>query len=259
MAHSEDTWFDPDIESLELDWGEKAGLQIYRNYTRSFEDNAIAKFRETLARESLDVADLTKVISFLLEEDLRFLPVISCGYADDLLKMAFRKALPDGVPGGTAEMFGGYGPLSDLSKRIRLAYAFDVVSADLMLALDKVRVARNRISHDWDLTKIEGFHQSGRVSELEPIELYISDRAQRHPELDAELDSSSAFRVRLIWLVGRLTYEATAYHRAKAARLSPFRALYEDGGSAWLQQISTVCMDATLVLVERARDTKSQL
>jgi hypothetical protein len=38
-------WFDPDIAGMDdLGYDEKAGLQIYRNYTRSFEKRAIELF-----------------------------------------------------------------------------------------------------------------------------------------------------------------------------------------------------------------------
>ncbi len=38
---SDEDWFDADIASKDLDYGEKAGQQIYGNYTRSVETDAI--------------------------------------------------------------------------------------------------------------------------------------------------------------------------------------------------------------------------
>ena len=37
MPTTED-WFDDDIAAMELNYAEKSGLQIYRNYTKSFEN-----------------------------------------------------------------------------------------------------------------------------------------------------------------------------------------------------------------------------
>ena len=256
MPETEDDWLDPDIQALELGQGEKAGLQIYRNYTRSFENHAILKFRESIARDQIDLSDLEKFVRLLGVEDLRFLPVVTCAYGDDLLRNAFKKTLPQGIPGGTTAMLSGYGPLSDLSRRIRLAYAFDVLSADLMTSLDLVRSARNRISHDWDLTQFQDFHIDSRVSELFPIEDELKTRALDFPEFASSLDSASAFRVRLIWLSGRLKYESEAYHLAKKARLSPVRALYEDGGTAWLVKVAAVCMAETRAIISRRAETK---
>lgn len=256
MTKADESWFDTDIQLLDLEWGEKAGLQIYRNYTRSFEDHAISKFREALNREEIDLIDLKKLIELLGREDLRILPVVTCGYADELLKVAFQNTIPSGVPGGIKEMTSGYGPLSDLSKRIRLAYAFDVLSSDLMEALDKIRSVRNRISHDWDVTKFVDFHQTGQIADLFPIEAHLSDRAHEFPEFSVDLEPSSIFRIRLIWIVGRLTYEVKAYHRAKSAHLSPIRALYESGGTSWLKSVATVCLEETRAIIGRSVDSK---
>jgi len=36
VIEPDEDWFDPDIAATNLGYGEKAGLQTYRNYTRSF-------------------------------------------------------------------------------------------------------------------------------------------------------------------------------------------------------------------------------
>ncbi|MCI3131494.1 hypothetical protein [Phenylobacterium aquaticum] len=249
MRPADENWFDPDIQAMTLGYGEKAGLQIYRNYTRAFEDEGIKRFREALSSAPGEYADFEKLAHLLATEDIRFLPVIACGYADDVLKQVFLDVIPPNVPGGRAEMLSGYGPLSDLSKRIRLAHAFDVLSGDLMDAIDRVRSARNRISHDWDLSKIEEFYLNGRVSELAAVELMLAERAKDFPELAVTFDPASAFRIRLIWLMGRLTYEGSLYHPAKVGGLKPFRALYANGGTAWLAQMSNICMAKTRVVI----------
>lgn len=249
---TEENWFDPDIDAMQLGWGEKAGLQLYRNYTRSFENHAIGRFREALEREQLDLGRLERLISLLVSEDLRFLPIILCAFADDLLKEAFKAAIPDGVPGGKADMFSGYGPLSDLSKRIKMAFAFDVLSADLMTGLDRVRAARNEIAHSWDSATLGEFYAGGRVADLFPIEVHLAERAAKDPELGAMLNAGSAFRVRVIWLAGRLAYEAAFYGLAKKAHLSPSRTLYEEGGTQWLTKVSGICMDGTKAVIRAA-------
>lgn len=249
MDPEDEGWFDPDIRELSLGYGEKSGLQIYRNYTRAFEGDAIKRFRAALSERPADYNDLEKVTQLLATEDIRFLPIIACGYADDALKGVFKLIIPDNVPGGKTDMLGGYGPLSDLSKRIKLAHAFDVLSADLMEAIDRVRSARNRISHDWDLTKIEEFHLTGRISELPAIEAMLAERVRDFPELAVDFDPQSAFRIRLIWLMGRLSYEASLYHAAKLGGLNPFRALYADGGTPWLSQVSKTCMEGTRAVI----------
>ena len=252
MKSVDEDWIDADIRALELSYGEKSGLQIYRNYKKAFEGEAIKRFRIALAERSGDFSTLRRLASLLVAEDIRLLPIIVCGYADDILKSLFKSAIPDDVPGGKADMLSGYGPLSDLSKRIKLAHAFGVLSADLMESLDRVRSVRNRISHDWDLTKIQDFHLTGRIAELPAIEVMLAERAEAFPELAVQFDPASAFRIRLIWLMGRLSYEASLYHGAKLGGLDPFQALYANGGTAWLSEVSHICMTATRSITSRA-------
>lgn len=240
---SEDlSWLDDDIRALSLSYSEKSGLQIYRNYTRSFAEHAIEQFRKSLDDFSADLERFTILTKLLEVEDVRFLPVIFCGYTDDMLVQAFTAILPDQVLGGKKSMFSGYGPLSDLAKRIKLAHAFDVLSADLMLDLDSVRSLRNRISHDWNIIQPSEVPKSQQLRDLYPIEIHFPERDNDFAELKQELNDEQILRARFVWLAGRLTYETLAYHRAKAAHVDPRKALYADGGTKLLSEISGICM-----------------
>ncbi|MCZ8147251.1 MAG: hypothetical protein O9325_05270 [Roseomonas sp.] len=183
-------------------------------------------------------------------EDIRLLPLVACGYADDVLKSVFKKIIPAGIPGGSAEMLSGYGPLSDLYKKIRLAYTFDILSRDLMEDIDKIRSARNRIAHDWDLENQKNFYVDGKMSIITPIEKYFFEENSLSDKLLSDLGPSDVFRIRLIGILGRLTYEASAYHRAKEARLSPHRALY-GARTRWLSDIAAVCVDEMRAIASR--------
>lgn len=252
MSDSNEEWLDADIRNLNLSYGQKSGLQVFRNYKKSFEKYALERFREDLDRENLDLNDLEKVTNLLANEDVRFLPVIACGYSDDLLKQMFQKILPVDIPGGTGEMLNAYGPLSDLSKRIRLAFAFDELSRDLMADLDRVRSARNRIAHDWDVGVLENFHLRGRIADITPIETLWFERHRTPDEPPVTLSPHVSFRIRLIWIVGRVTYEVHAYHRAKKAQLDPYRALYEEK-TKWLSEVARVCGEASALAVNQAQ------
>src|SRR4051794_17545986 len=102
LTKDDQDWLDPDIAAMQLGYDEKAGLQIYRNYTRSFEAHAIKKFVEAIDQESIDLADLRRLMSLITYEEARFLPVIVFAFVDDLLKETFKAVLPDGIPGGKA-------------------------------------------------------------------------------------------------------------------------------------------------------------
>jgi len=59
------------------------------------------------------------------KEDVKFVPVIACAFADEELAEMFKAFLPDGIPGGKKGLLGSFGPLSNLFNRIQFAYAFD--------------------------------------------------------------------------------------------------------------------------------------
>ncbi|MEE1610554.1 hypothetical protein [Microvirga sp. CF3016] len=251
MTQPNEDWFDTDIAGMDLGYGEKAGLQIYRNYTRSFETFAIKRFIETLDLEPLDLTDFQRLVDLIMSEEARYLPVIVCAFADDLLKEVFKSILPDSVPGGKKNMLSGYGPLSDLAKRIQLASAFSVLSHDLMVDLDYLRSARNSIAHSWDTNRLGDILQQGRLADIHSVEELLIERQK----LADGLTPLVAFRVRLIWIAGRLVYEAAAYNRAKQARLRPEQALYGKPTPKWLSEIAGIALIATQKMA--ARDSKA--
>nr|WP_306264663.1 hypothetical protein [Pararhizobium sp. IMCC3301] len=236
--------FDPDIAAMDLGYHEKAGLQVYRNYTQSFDKRAIELFVATLNGLPFDTADLECFTSLLVTEEARFLPIITCAFADDLLLSAFKHALPDYVPGGKKNMFGGYGPLSSFSQRIKLAVAFNVVSSDLALDLDKIRIVRNKLSHSWDTSDFNVLLKDTKLATIEPIESYLAELEQ-FDDLIAQLDEVKKLRLRLVWIVSRLAYEAHAYHRCKEANLNPSKALYGDPAPDWLRSVAKISLDAS--------------
>ncbi len=230
---------------MNLTYAEKSGLQIFRNYTRAFENHNIKIFRSSINNEKCNFDDLEKVTLLLVSEDIRFAPIILCGYADSVLKRAFMQALPNDVPGGRNSMLNGYGPLSTFSQRISLAHAFCVLSQDLMIQLDAVRKVRNRISHDWDLKSAETLLESALLEGLYPIEQEI---AKKHSDISSAPEARErafSLRTRLVWLAGRLTYEGAAFNRAKRAHLDPINALYGNGSTKWLAAIANICWSAT--------------
>lgn len=246
---SEQEWLDPDIKAMDISFEEKSGLQVYRNYYRACQRHLIAKFRTEIESESFDLLPLKAVVQQIVSDDIRFIPVLVCAYSDEALESMFRRTLPDNIPGGKSNMLSGYGPLSDLSKRIRLAIAFEVISADIMHDLDRVRYIRNKISHSWNSVDIAEFHLWEKSQEIYAIEKHFSGNPH-YTGPDQKIDQVSSFRIRLIWMVGRITYEAAFHGRAKKEKIDPTEALYKDGGTKWLEEISTICKQATRALTQ---------
>lgn len=249
MTESDEDWFDTDIAALELGYGEKAGLQIFRNYRRAFDGHAAELLRQEIANTPLDLTGLTRVVELVSVEDVRLTIVIACGYADDILRKGFEKALPADIPGGVSNMLGGFGPLGDFSKRIRLGYAFELASRDLLADIDNLRRVRNRVSHDWDIASASLLLDHPKLSEMYPVELDVSTRLTEKLGADIEEKPEEHLRVRLIWLLGRLTYELEAFPLARKSKLEPSEALYgKEGGenrTKWLKAIAEVCLAAT--------------
>ena len=244
-AASDESWFDADIAAMSLGYGEKAGLQIYRNYTTAFEAHARKLFVESLDREVLDTAQYERLATIIVEEEPRFLPVIVCSFADELLKATYKTVIPTGIPGGKAALFEGYGPLSSLSQRVKLAFAFDVLSADLMVELDRLRTTRNKISHSWDIVPIDHALSGGRLAEMINVAELLAEREELAKEFAVQFSPVARFRMTLVWLVGRLIYEAATYGRCKAAKLDPHSTLYGNNRPKWLGDISKVALSAS--------------
>ena len=244
MMNSED-WLDQDIRLMNLCSSEKAGLQIYRNYSKSFKEHAVKNFKEILNSETINLENFERFVNIIVKEDSRFLPVIVCSFADTILKDTFKRYLVQGIPGGKDRLFSGYGPLSDFSKRIQLAYAFNIFSSDLMLELDNLRSVRNAISHSWDIESLDGFLIQGKLASMYRMEELVLEIKDIAKEFSGNLNPVTAFRIRLVWIVGRLVYESAAYNRAKEANLDPFQVLYSKHVLNWFSKISIIAMDIT--------------
>ncbi len=117
-------------------------------------------------------------MSLLVREDIRFIPVIACAFADDDLKEMFKRFLPTTFPGGKSGMLGRFGPISSLFTRIQFSFAFDLVHSDVLLALDKLRGHRNDIAHTWDQDSVHDFMETP-LPYMDDLGCFGSHRHQR--------------------------------------------------------------------------------
>lgn len=234
--------WDDDIAAMPITDFEKDGLQVYRNYQRAFENHAERDLAKEVDAEAFSTVSLERVLKLMVTEDPRSLPVIACAYADDHLKEIFKAQIPKNVPGGKARLLGPYGPFSDLFKRLQLAYIFEMLSADLVVDLDRLRKARNKLSHTWDISKLNDFFAREPISDIFPVETLLAEDPDRFPNLASSLDVLQAFRLRIVWILTRLTYEAPLYMRARQRRLDSRKALYGENHPKRLEKFSRLAM-----------------
>lgn len=68
---------------MQLSEPKKNGLQVYRNYTQAFDDDKAKRVIAFIPSPSKTLADLTAVLSLLVQEEAKVLPVIFCAFADE--------------------------------------------------------------------------------------------------------------------------------------------------------------------------------
>jgi hypothetical protein len=249
-----DSW-DPDIAALSLTDGEKNGLQVFRNYTVAFEKSAAERFVSESNRTDYDTSNLSGILSLIVVEDVRFLPVIACSFGDEQLEEMFRREIPSGVPGGRSSMLSGYGSLSRFSQRIQVAYAFSWISADILEELDRLRKIRNGTSHSWDINSVRSKLDLLIDGRMMRIEEQLGDGIRLPERFWDHLPKEATFRVRLIWLLGRCYYESNLYAAAIKLRLNPQLALYGEEKTNLLVCVAAKCLEATKKVILATQTT----
>jgi hypothetical protein len=199
----------------------------------------------------LDVSELRKAMDLLVREDIRFIPVIACAFADEEMKRMFKQFLPNDIPGGKNSMLGRFGPISSLFTRIQFAFAFDMVHSDVLLALDKLRAHRNNIAHTWDQTSLADFMETPLpyMDEMEDTLLHIDIKDGG----DGDISAEGSLRLRTVWLLARLFYETRFHSLAKMAQLTPYKALYLDGHPKALRKVQEPALLHTQLIFDRDR------
>jgi len=237
-----ETW-DDDIARMKLSDVEKNGLQVYRNYTAAFDKQKIDIFCNEIDAVNHDLSELSRVCQLLRVEDPRTAPLILCAYVDDLLKKALKASIPDGVPGGKAELFKSFGPMASFDSRLKIAYAFGLCGTDILTSINIVRDVRNVIAHNWRFDELERVWALKRMGDLPSMVRILGEQTTAD---FSDLSEQSQLRIQCIWLAGRFSYEAPLWWRAKGKQLSPFQALYgSDRQPKVLRSIAEICFVAT--------------
>ena len=245
--------WDEDIAKLELSDPEKDGLQLHRNYFLSFNNAREQKFATEVDLIWPDTARLGEVLTLICKENVKFVPVIACAFADEELAALFKVYLPDGVPGGKKAMIGRFGPISSLFNRIQFAFAFDLTSQDLLVVLDKLRGHRNKISHTWNVWLVDDFFKDTEHLNLIGLDNAMIESGLTNLIYDPQTHPELALRIRTIWLLTRLFYEALFYWRAKKFNLDPVSALYGNNHPKFLGEVANCALKFSQLTVVDGR------
>jgi len=251
-----DSW-DSDIAALDLTDVEKNGLQVFRNYTKAFEKKATERLITESNSVAYDTSQLDGILNLVVNEDVRFLPVIACSFSDEQLENMFKREIPSSVPGGRSSMLSGYGSLSRFSQRIQIAYAFNWMSTDVLEELDKLRKIRNDTSHSWDINSVRGKLDALIDDRMLKIEEHLGDGIRLPERFWETLSKEYIFRVRLIWLLGRCFYESNLFATATKLRLDPLLSLYGETKTALLTCVAAKCVAATSEVITIAKSNIS--
>lgn len=242
-------FWDDDVAAMNLTEVEKNGLQVFRNYTNAFEKSAAERFVSKANKTQYDTSKLDGILSLIVEEDVRFLPVIACSFSDEQLEDMFKREIPNGVPGGRSSMLSGYGSLSRFSQRIQIAFAFGWMGHDVLEELDKLRKIRNDISHSWDINSVRGKLDALIDSRMLKIEEQLGDGIRLPERFWETLSKEDLFRVRLLWLLGRCFYESHLFASAINQRLNPQVALYGEAKTNLLVSVAAKCVATTKAVI----------
>jgi hypothetical protein len=234
--------WDPDIASLELSDVEKNGLQVFRNYQRSFRERAEKQLASEIDSQPVSLTDLTTVVGHISKEDLRAVPVVACAFADDRLRAVFEEVVPQKIIGGRSNIFGPFGPISGFYQRLQLAQMFNLISSDIVESLNVLRIERNKISHSWEIKEMNPALFDERFNADFPIETLKSE--------DVELAPEQLFRIHVIWMITRLHYESLYFNLAKAKGLPPTQFLYGENRPKALDVLSRIAFEPTQTIID---------
>jgi hypothetical protein len=222
---------DSDIAAQKWGIGQKTMVQMYRDFQRGNGKLFVAEINT----EEHSLEDLKKVAQLLEQEEARALPIIFCAYIDDVLLEMYRREIPNDIPGGKSALFGAYGPFSDLSGRLKLAYCFQLIAPDLIHDIDIIRKVRNDLSHNWDTRILANYFSTAPVTRMNYVEKFLDDYG-----VYEQLSDLGKVRLRLIWIAARTTYESKYYYKAIKRTLDPVLTLYTDNKPNLLEKIAHV-------------------
>ena len=126
-----------------------------------------------------------------------------------------------------------------------MAFAFGWLSKDLLIEFDHIRKIRNDLSHKWDV-ELLGRKLNEFIEEKQtPFEAQLGDGVRLPMNFHQSMCAVDRFRVRVVWMLGRLTYETRLWVPAVKAGIEPEEALYGPNAPVMLRAIAEISVNAT--------------
>ena len=243
-----DNW-DKDIAILEITVAEKNGLQVYRNYQRSFAAHEIKEYFGKIDARETDLDRLGIVLKLIGTEEVRLLPIIICAFVDECLTTMYRRDLPDDVIGGRSSMLNGFGSLASLFQKIQFASAAQWISADILAEADALRKLRNRIAHTWNQDSIKKEIEQHIEKNMFKFEELLDETSLFELKAHVTGRPDQLFRLRTIWLTGRIFYEAEVFPAAPKRLVNNAEYYHAKHAPKLLTKIAKLCTSSSNALM----------
>jgi hypothetical protein len=135
---------------------------------RSLRDAAGGTITGDAKADTPPVTDWNELVDVYRDESDRGAAILAGSFSENALGLFLRSKARD--PKIADQLFGAMGPLSSLSQRIAVAYAFSFIPEQQYLDLELIRKARNYFAHhpmDATLTSPEVVQLTAKLSSVE--------------------------------------------------------------------------------------------
>jgi hypothetical protein len=136
--------WDDEIAEMDLSDIEKDGLQVFRNYERTFRSHRAKKAIET-ADLDFDLEGFQADIANIESSPIVTAILASASVADELLRAMFQRHGHARLQ--MRDMLAPLGPLGDFNKRLKVAALAEFIDEDDLAFFDELRKLRNSIAH----------------------------------------------------------------------------------------------------------------
>ncbi len=238
-----------EIDALNLSYAEKLGLQLYKNYNTAFTEKRDSEIIEEINAIEFDFSDLERFTHAYEKEPLSVSIILACSFADECLLRLIKSVSPKDVIGRKADIFGSYGPFSSLSRKITLTHYFGIATPDMLEGLDKLRNIRNKLSHNWDISKISETALDIDPATHFPIDEMLANRPNWFQGARIPLTKEKVFRIKTIWLICMLYYQSKYNALILNKGVRKFQIIFE-GSPKPLVAISSIAIESSSRIVK---------